>query len=285
MQRSPSNHNVTLRHNTKSKKVSSTDTILNPNEQISHEALRDIIRQELETVLKSTIKELVTEHLVVINGKINCFEESLSFNNNILEQMKNKLEDKVFIIEKLEKENIELHSTVKELSSRLNSIEQHMRECNVEINGIPEHRNENLPNIMQQLSKIVECPITNTDIQYVTRVAKLNKDSKRPRAVVLKLCSRETRDNILAAVTKFNKAHKDDKLSSKHLGIGNKREAVFVSEHLSPQNKHLHAATRQKAKEAEYKFVWVRDGRIFAKKKETSQAIHVRSIESLSLLK
>lgn len=252
---------------------------------VTQEVLRDIIRDEIGIAFKTAIGKLVAEQLANINENINSFDKSLSFNNTLLEEMKKKLDEKVQIIEKLEKENIELRSTVTDLSTRLNTVEQNMRECNVEINGIPENRSENLPSVMLQLGQSVECPITKDDIQHVTRVAKLNKDSDRPKAVVLKLRTRLMRDTLLAAVSKFNKGHVNDKLSTRHLGIGGKREPIFVSEHLSPHNKHLHAATRQKAREAEFKFVWVRDGRIYAKKNETSQAIYVRSLESLALLK
>ncbi|CAG9784798.1 unnamed protein product [Diatraea saccharalis] len=53
----------------------------------------------------------------------------------------------------------------------------------------------------------------------------------------------------------------------------------------SPSNKALHAAARAKAKELSYKFVWVRDGRIFMRKSETSDFTHVRNGEVLEKLK
>ncbi|OWR50304.1 hypothetical protein KGM_200194 [Danaus plexippus plexippus] len=111
-----------------------------------------------------------------------------------------------------------------------------MRECNVEINGIPENRNENLLNIMQQLSIVVENPISSADI-HVATVVKLNKDSNRPRVVILKICNSSVRDNLLASVNKFNKIHNGDKLSSMHLGIGNKRKPIFEKGN-SPDDSH-----------------------------------------------
>uniref|UniRef100_A0A2A4IUU8 FP protein C-terminal domain-containing protein n=1 Tax=Heliothis virescens TaxID=7102 RepID=A0A2A4IUU8_HELVI len=276
-------NNVTIRGGKKKSKP--TNVVPERSSIVSQEVLRDIIREEIGATLKTAIKELVTEHLINIDKKIAGFDDTISFNNNILEEMKMKLNEKVCIIEKLEKENAELRSNVNDLTSRLNLVEQHMRECNIEITGMPEYQTENLANVVLQLGKAVECPVTIEDIQHVTRVAKLNKDNNRPRAVVLKLRSRAVRDNLLAAVTKYNRSHTNDKLSSRHLGMGGKREPIYVSEHLSPHNKHLHAATRLKAKETEYKFVWVRDGRIYAKKNETSQAICIRSFETLNLLK
>lgn len=123
------------------------------------------------------------------------------------------------------------------------------------------------------------------DIQHVTRIAKMNKDSKRPRAVILKLRSIRYRDQLLAAVHKFNKSKKQqDKLNSTHLGLAGTAEPVYVAEHLTPANKSLHALTRKKAKEAMYSFVWIRDGRIYVRKNENSSALLIRNHDSLNLI-
>lgn len=57
-----------------------------------------------------------------------------------------------------------------------------------------------------------------------------------------------------------------------------------MSEHLTLHNKHLHAAARRKAKEAGFKFVWVRDGRILVRRNEQSHAITIKDEESLKLI-
>ncbi|CAH2093241.1 unnamed protein product [Euphydryas editha] len=83
------------------------------------------------------------------------------------EEMKTKLEEKSNTVDLLKRENDALKSTVKDLTSRLNIVEVHMRESNIEINGIPENRNENLMNVVVHLSKIIENPLTEEDIQHI----------------------------------------------------------------------------------------------------------------------
>ncbi|KOB69881.1 Uncharacterized protein OBRU01_16096 [Operophtera brumata] len=90
--------------------------------------------------------------------------------------------------------------------------------------------------------------------------------SDKPRAVTVKLRSPLQRDGVLAAVFKHNKENKEEKLNTHHLGIGGTRKPVFVSEHLTPANKSLHAAARKRAKDMSYKFVWTRNGRVYLKK-------------------
>lgn len=275
--------NVTVRS------VDKPDDLPEPGGTVTHTDMRTIIREEisnaLNSMLKVTIAEVVSEKFQSLNDSISSIEASLNFINSQYEQMKTTLAEKVDTINQLQKQNESLVSTVKDLSQRVGDIEQQMRVNNVEINGIPEHSNENLTITLAQLGKTVEYPLDSNDILLATRVAKLQKDSPRPRTVIAKFRSRAIRDGLIAAVSKFNKANAADKLSSTHLGCGGPRVPVFVSEHLSLSNKRLHAAARLKAKDFHYKFVWIRDGRIYVRKNETSQALYIRNTDSLQLIK
>lgn len=269
--------NVTMR-----KKRSNSPT---HEKYVTEDTLRDIMKQELTVTIKMIIKELVADQLNNINQRLESFHDSLTFINVQFEDFKNRLEEKDSIITKLQDQNNHLQSNVSELTTRLGVVEQHMRENNIEINGIPEYKNENLANTLINLSKTIGSPVNDNDILQVTRIAKLNKDSDRPRSVVAKLQSPRQRDTLLAAVINFNKKNPQDKLSSHHLGIAGTRVPVFVSEHLSPTNKHLHAATRKFAKENSYKFVWIRNGRIFVRKNVECDSIYIRNLDSLKRLK
>lgn len=117
-----------------------------------------------------------------------------------------------------------------------------------------------------------------------TRIAKRDTSNPRPRSV-LERSSPRLRDTFLAACVNYNKANSKAKLNSSHLGISmDKPTQIYVTEHLSPENKALHAATRTRAKELGYKFVWTRNGRIFIKKDESSPAIVIGDREKLNLL-
>lgn len=285
-QQSSHDMNVTIRNNNRPRRISSDSE---PIDQSSDDRLRAIIREEICQALKSAMGGSLTEQLKSINEKISAFEHSLTFYNTMYEDLKSDLVRKGTVLTQLQKENEGLQATIKsierEMTTRLGAMEQTMRECNVEIGGLPEYQSENLFNTLEQISKKVDVTLTRDDVQHVTRVAKLNKDSPRPRAVVAKLRTRLLRDGLLAAVTKFNKQNPQDRLNSHHLGIGGSSVPIFVSEHLSPGNKYLHAAARRKAREVGFRFVWVRDGRIYARKNESSQALLIRSQESLVLIK
>lgn len=266
--------NVTLRLKTQRSKSDSSDSY------VTEDRLRKIIRQDITDI----ITQLVSQQLASLTSQISGFQESLSFLSNQYDDLLKSVNEKNAAICDLASKNVNLTTQVKTLTERLGQVEQHMRSSNVEINGIPEHRSESLVKTLEQLGNVVENPFVENDILHITRVAKLNKESDRPRSIIVKLRSQRRRDELLAAVSKYNRKHSDNKLNSKDLGIGGRQVPVFVAEHLTPFNKSLHAASRKKAKEAGYKFVWVRDGRIFVRKNEQCPAIVIHSVESLKLL-
>lgn len=278
----PTDSNITIRKKLSKPPtptlVASTDADRTSN--LTESTLRGIIKQELSI----TIGELVTAQLNTINEQITGFHECMTFINTQFEEMKAAMAEKSTIINNLKKENDQLNATVKDLTTRLNIVESHLRECNVEVNGIPEHRTENLVNTMVQLGQVVQNPLSSDDIQHVTRVAKLNKKSDKPRSVIVKLRTTKHRDAFLAAVAQFNKKNPTDKLSSHHLGIGGSRAPIYVSEHLTPGSKSLHAAARIKAKQMKYRFTWIRNGKIYVRKDEFSQALLIKSEDSLKLI-
>lgn len=257
----------------------------NQEQLVTEESLKNIIKQELGMTISRSIKELVADQLSSINERLNGFHDSLQFFNEKFEDFKKRIEERDSTITSLQADNERLKSNVNELTTRLGVIEQHLRESNIEINGIPENKNENLANTLIHLSTTIGSPLNDTDILQITRIAKLNKDNDRPRSVIAKLQSPRQRDTILAAVSSYNKKNPEDKLSSHHLGIAGNRTPVFVSEHLSPANKQLHAAARKLAKETSYKFVWIRNGRIFVRKDVNHDSIFIRNVDTLKRMR
>jgi hypothetical protein len=115
------------------------------------------------------------------------------------------LDEKSTAIAVLKDNNEKLNSTVKDLSERLHLAEQNMRESNLEVNGVPEHKAENLSNVIVQLAKTVNCPVQVDDVYHAVRVAKMNKQSDKPRTIIVKMRNSRLRDSVLAAVSRFNK--------------------------------------------------------------------------------
>lgn len=246
---------------------------------ISSESIREIIREELRDALNSQLVEIRTQ--------IGTFEQSITFLSGEYDKLKKECDLRSNHIIALQKDTDMLRTSNNELLVRLRQVEQQSRSSNIEINCVPEHKTEKLLNIVQHLGKIVKCPVREEDIHYCSRIAKLNNNNPRPRSILVRFSSPRLRDTFLAASISFNKANPKDRLCSAHLGIADdKRSPMYVVENLTPENKALHAAARIKAKELNYKFIWVRDvGKFFLRKSHDSKFILVKDRLILDSLK
>lgn len=243
--------------------------------------IRDIIREELQNAFKNQIHPRLAD----VQNAIASIEQSMLYYKEEFENVKAEQLAQAAQIECIKSENDCLRAVNQKLSVRLAQLDQQSRSSNIEIQCVPENKQENLINTIQQLGKIIKYPVSNDQIHYCSRLAKMNSASPRPRSILVKFSSPRIRDEFLAATSKFNKNNLNDKLNTSHLGIGgNKKGAVYVVEHLTPENKSLHAAARSKAKELKYRFVWVRDGRIYMRKNEQSNFVHIKNIDLLNHL-
>ncbi|CAH2087085.1 unnamed protein product [Euphydryas editha] len=280
----PSKYNVNVRPK-RPRTDCSPDTVI--HHSITKEYL-DIIRQEIRTVLtlevSANIKTSMNEELREIKEMFRELKDSVHFMSDEFDSMKTELDKCKSDIKNLHKENEVLKTTVADLSMRMNLIEQHSRQQNIEINGIPENKAENLVKTIVQMGNIVSNTIKEEDILSAVRVRKLDPENKNPRAVIVKLRSVLLRDTILTSVMKFNRLHPKEKLSTQHLGYGDPVRPIFVSEHLSPLNKKIHAAARKAAREKGYLYVWVRDGKVLVRKSDGQQARHMKSLEAVETL-
>lgn len=254
---------------------------------LSHEDVREIIKSEIHSLVPELTKSLsgiFNSELRSIKEDIQCFKESMNFLNNQYEDFLKDQKLNTVHIEQLKSQNQELTSTVQDLSYRLNDLEQRARDKNVEIQCVPESRSENLINTLCKICEVVECPITEEQITRCTRIVKLDRSSARPRSIVAEFASNKHEDRFLAAVIKFNRSHPDGKLNTSHIDVKGPKKPIYVVEHLSPANKHLHAAARAKAKELNYKYVWVKNGRIFMRKTDHSEYKYIQNDLSLGKL-
>lgn len=250
------------------------------------------IRNIVQDVIKSEMRELlvdltfnITSELKTLKQDICEVKQSMDFINNQYEDFMKENKATKEVVKELQKENCNLKNNIDQLNGRLNQLEQHARSNNIELQCIPENKNENLVSIVTQIGKTIGYAVTEENILNCTRIAKMNRDSARPRSIIVQLSSPRVRDGYLAAAISFNKLKKNlsEKLNAEYLGF-NEGTPIFVTEHLSPANKALHAATRQRAKANGYKYVWVRGGRIYARKSENDEFLHIKDSTYLDKL-
>lgn len=259
-----------------------TVPMITPEEvrKIVSETFRAEIK-ELASAITSSIKTSLHDELRSIRNDVLEVKESMNFFNKEYEDLKREHDAGVQKMKSLENDNNDMKATISNLQSRLTQMEQRARLSNVEIQCIPENRNENLSKIILQISKVIDCKLKEESVSQVTRIAKFDRANARPRSIVVEFDNARNRDAFLAASINFNRKNPTNKLNTTHIGITGEKKPIFIAEHLSPANKALHAAARIKAREMKYDFVWVRNGRIFVRKNEGADPILIRDNDCL----
>ncbi|XP_031765048.2 uncharacterized protein LOC116412948, partial [Galleria mellonella] len=251
----------------------------------ARDTLKDEIIAALRSELPLIIQNVLKSHLSPISNQLEKLQNSVTFLSERYEEFYQKLEGLSAKYRLHEEEYSVTRKNVQKLTDQISDLEQRLRESNLEINGITESKSENLLSVIKQIADVSSYALDNRDILSVTRVAKYNKDNKKPRSIVVKLRSPRQRDEFISAIHRYNKSHPNDRLNTGLIGVPGETTAVYVSEHLSPANKALHAAARLKAKEKLFKYVWVRNGRIYTRKDENTRYISIKNIQSLELMK
>lgn len=254
---------------------------------LSLENIKELIDEALDGMLdkiERRLTKVVETKTSEIFAEMNDIKVSINYLNAQQDDIQKQLQLKCNQVDRLTKENDILKSTVKDLGNRLCIMEQHSRMSNLEIQCIPEHRTENLVNVMVQIAKVTGYNLQEGDVHKCTRIAKLNPENKRPRSVVVKFSNPRVRDTFMAHVIQYNKKHRDNKINTSHIGIAGEKKPIYVVDHLIPEIKRLHALAREKAKQLQYKFVWVKNSRVFMRKTETSEHIMIRDLSQLESL-
>ncbi|CAH2215767.1 jg6620 [Pararge aegeria aegeria] len=83
--------------------------------------------------------------------------------------------------------------------------EQWVRRSNIQINGIPKRKDENLVNVITNLAKKSGYKLDPArNIDFVTRIAVKNDvDNSYPKPIIIKLLSRYKKDDLLSCLRRL----------------------------------------------------------------------------------
>lgn len=239
----------------------------------------------LRSALREDVQKMIT---VELDGAVQRLKDDFTRTTDFImgeqRDLSVQINEKNQIIKSLETEQSEMHAEINRLNSRLVTLEKISRENNIEIQAVPENRNENVLSILKEICQTLNTPLLETDIRACRRVAKINTSSGRPRNILATLTSPRLRDDILSAAHRYNKEHPKDLLNSGHAGINGEPCRIYLAEHSSPELKQLHGAARQFARDKNFKFVWVKFGNVYLRKDVDANAIRVKNMDHLKTL-
>lgn len=144
------------------------------------ELIKREIRAAMRSELPSLISQLFQSHLDPIRDQLSELQSSVNFVSAQYDDLKNNMNVITKENKDLKTECLRLRETISNISDRLSFVEQYMRDSNLEIQGVPEHKSENIINIVKQLAQVVTLKLADNDILSCTWVAPINKKETDP---------------------------------------------------------------------------------------------------------
>lgn len=232
----------------------------------------EIEEEEIESKIEKVIKKIMVEFKKEIRLELKEIEKSLTFNSEKIDDFINEMKEMREKQDTLMKENMELKEKVKTMEHAVEEMEQYSRNRNIQIDGIPIQKDENLEEMVKVISKEIDVEINNGEIDVVHRIPTRSK--KHPEPIIVQFTTRRKRDEMI-------QKGKEKKINTTTFNLSGPTNDVYINEHLTKQRKQLVYEAKQIKKAKNYKFVWTKGGKVFIRKNETSNIIQLHTLEDL----
>lgn len=163
-----------------------------------------------------------------------------------------------------------IEATIDHLQKNLDDRDQMLLLNDVELSGVPEGNEQNLDQIVIACAAKVGVQLHERELVSCRRVGGVRKANARPRPIVVRLTRPDVRTQLLRAAR--------DRSGSRTMEEHGSSFTYFINERLTKKNRDLYRLARQAGKRCGWKFVWTRDGRIYARR-EHGTLVHRISTE------
>lgn len=165
----------------------------------------------------------------------------------------------------------------------MNELQQATLERNVIIRNVGEiEKNE------QDLLTVTQLIINKTNIDVPVHVAAVRRlgraieGKSQIRPILLTLESPAEKDRVMAAKRKV--VVKGSEIVFETKAVGSDKQFIYFDEHLTKQTADLYYAARQLRKMQLVKYVWIRRGKLYAKKRDGDQPTRITTRRKLKNL-
>jgi hypothetical protein len=218
----------------------------------------------------------VKSMLLKINKKLLCLDDirdSCSFlsakYDDFEKQQKSQaqlIKDLSSKVDRLNTELITRDKIISDLTDRISELEQSQLSHNMEICGIPITRNENVYDVVKNVADA--CSVPMDGVQEIYREKARRKD--QIPAIVVKFGTTGRRETWL-------KRKEGRKLKVDDILDNGSTAKVYINEQLTNINRRLLWLAKQKGREMSYKYIWSKNGKVFARRDDEMGVIHIKN--------
>lgn len=208
------------------------------------------------------------EKLMTLKNTVESIEQSVQLMSDQYDELlvhvrhqdkeKSQIKKRVDILERREQSG-----GTHQLMQDVNDLEWQSRKLNLEFHGIPVSENEDLLSKVNDVASKINVPeLGMTDVVSIHRL---------PAA----------RDKVPGIIVRFARQSVKDAFLAKKSELNRLKIYCFILENLTKRNKVLLTATKDWARNHDYKYVWHKNGRIYIRQKDGERAIIVRNESDL----
>lgn len=217
------------------------------------------------------LRSVITELRDVVISQSNRIET--------LEAKVETLEEKLNEAHRCETSGLE--ETILSLRNELEMRDQVALANDVELVNFPEVANENPTHVILAIAKKLSVELEERDVVSAHRVgapraAGDGGAEPRPRPLAVRMSRRATRAALLHA------ARVRRRLDTEGFALPGPSRSFYINERLTRHNRLLFQRTREAANRAGWKYVWSRDGKIFARRDSGTPRQRIVSDSDLS---
>lgn len=160
-----------------------------------------------------------------------------------------------------------LEQTIAELKRQLNDRDQDMLVNDIEITGIPEAKMEGPIHIVLAISNKLGVALAEEDIVSAERAGPPRQQqaegepAPRPRPLAVRLARRALRDQLLSAA----RVRRGATTADLNLATTASPCPFYVNERLTRSNRQIFRQAREASRCKNWKYVWTREGRVYAR--------------------
>lgn len=206
------------------------------------------------------------------------YEKNLEFNSSLIKDLStqftvltSEVKDLKVRNAELKRENGQIKDELKQAQLEIADLQQYSRRANLEITNLPESESENINEVLTSVFSCLEVNLMD-QVSIAHRVPTSRKD--KPKPVIVQFINKQHRDTCL-------KAARTKKINASQVNERHKNEPIYFNEHLTPRLKELFFHCRKFKEANNYKFAWVKDGKIFIRENENSKVIRIVSTDEL----
>lgn len=249
------------------------------NTSSESESTDDIIPEKERRQSRRTLQDPSNrEMLQIITKKFEDLEESVKFTSSIMDDMKKSFQEIVNENLKLKKEQQVMKNKIKDLEKRLVLVEKKAeteevskRKCNVVLVGLTQKESLNV-DVKKVFDKLD--PNLKEDDYNILPVSKKTQNSP----VIVKF----NRVELVERVMELRKSKRN--LTTKECGIDEEARSIYLNEDLPKVVRELYKKARE-LKHENFKYIWCKKGQIYARKDDGEEAVKIKSMEQINLLR